>query len=467
MANEENKAAPSSPKPRFYNNKKRRRSFAPPKGSTPSLAKEAAPAAEQSAPKKEQGAPKQENAAPKKEQGAPRQENAAPKKEQSPRPNKNRSHHNRNRRNHNRPRPAEEGKNLSRQTESIPDPVTEESAASEEIFVAPTQEAEEFVPVLPADQECGGECASCAQCPAKESEEELPKVTIVGIRFKEGGKIYYFAPGEMLPQKGEAVIVETSRGMECGTVAVPPRQVTEASLASPLKPLLRFATEQDKKRVEQMRKMEAQAKEVWNKKLASHKLEMTLVDVEYTFDLQKLIFYFTAEGRVDFRDFVKELATVFKTRIELRQIGVRDEAKQIGGLGVCGRPFCCKTFLDDFQQVSIKMAKEQNLSLNSVKISGTCGRLMCCLRYENETYELESRKTPKVDTAVITPDGRGVVTENNVLKGTCKVRLDKKPDLAPTEYHRDDLKVLGRINKQSGKLPPEVEERLEKDEKND
>ncbi len=448
MQNEEKKTAPSTPKSRFPN-KKRRRSFAPPKGVMPKVNRE--PAA--SLPGEGKSTPKQEAAPEKKEQGQ--------------RPNKPKNHHNRNRRpSSNRPRNAAERQNRSQAKPETPvqEPSQETAFELQEQFEAPQVVQES--PLIPADGSfCQGSCQACEGCQAEMPEDNSPKVTIVGVRFKEGGKIYYFAPGNLTPQKGESVIVETSRGTECGTVAVAPRSVSEASLSSPLKPLLRFATEQDRKRVEQLRKMEVQAKEIWNKKLEQHKLDMALVDVEYTFDMQKLIFYFTAEGRVDFRDFVKELATVFKTRIELRQIGVRDEAKQIGGLGVCGRPFCCKTFLDDFQQVSIKMAKEQNLSLNSVKISGTCGRLMCCLRYENETYEKESKKTPRADTAVITPDGRGVVTENNVLKGTCKVRLDNKPDLAPTEYHRDDLKVLGRINKQTGKLPPEIEDSLQKEEK--
>jgi len=272
---------------------------------------------------------------------------------------------------------------------------------------------------------------------------------IVGIRFKAAGKIYYFDPVDIKLEPQDNVIVETARGSEFGTVAIGNKQVEEREVISPLKKVIRIATAADEKKVAENRKIEKRAADVWEKKITEHTLDMTLVDVEYAFDNSKLLFYFTAEGRVDFRDFVKELASVFKTRIELRQIGVRDEAKKVGGLGICGRPICCNSFLDDFQQVSIKMAKEQNLSLNSVKISGTCGRLMCCLRYENELYEEESR--PKVDSIVQTPNGKGVVVENNVLCGKIKVVLDETPDAAPVCFHRDVVKILGSVKKGRGK----------------
>jgi len=279
--------------------------------------------------------------------------------------------------------------------------------------------------------------------PAEDPDLEPPTfVEIIGIRFRDTGKIYYFSPKEFKVSQGEAVIVETVRGIELGVVAIPNKLVKTSEIVSPLKTVVRIATEEDKKRIEENKKVEEKARDIFIEKVKEHKLSMTLVDVEYTFDNTKLLFYFTSEGRVDFRDLVKELASIYKTRIELRQIGVRDEAKQIGGLGICGRPFCCKTFLNDFQQVSIKMAKDQNLSLNSTKISGTCGRLMCCLRYENDVYEEESRKTPRVDSIVETPMGRGTVVETNVLLGMVKVVLEKTPEAAPESFHRSNVSVI-------------------------
>jgi len=268
--------------------------------------------------------------------------------------------------------------------------------------------------------------------PCNEEFPEIPaeagasdeKVEIVGVRFKPVGKIYYFDPAGIELCTEDGVILETARGVEYGNVAIPNRMVPVSEIVSPLKKIIRKATAEDFEKLEKNREVEAHARQIWAGQVEKHGLDMTLVDVEYTFDNTKLLFYFTAEGRVDFRNFVKDVAAVFKTRIELRQIGVRDEAKQVGGFGVCGREFCCRTFLDEFQQVSIKMAKEQGLSLNSVKISGTCGRLMCCLRYESDTYEEELKKTPAVDSIVETPDGKGVVVESNVLAGLVKVRLD-------------------------------------------
>lgn len=266
---------------------------------------------------------------------------------------------------------------------------------------------------------------------------------VIGVRFKEVGKIYYFDPmGEKL-NIGDMVIVETARGIECGQVATANKEVDDDSIIHPLKPLIRIANENDLKHVEENKKRQDEAFKICQKKIAEHKLKMNLVDVEYTFDNNKILFYFTADGRVDFRALVKDLAAVFRTRIELRQIGVRDEAKMLGGLGICGRPFCCHSFLGDFQPVSIKMAKEQGLSLSPVKISGTCGRLMCCLKYEQPAYTDLLKHTPKVGAIVKTPDGKGIVVENNLIAGTLKVKLDSAPkDTAPASYTVKQVKIL-------------------------
>ena len=261
---------------------------------------------------------------------------------------------------------------------------------------------------------------------------------IVGVRFRDGGKVYYFAPGQNRVNPDDPVIVETARGVEFGFAASGNETVPASKITPPLRPLIRVANQKDVDRWEANRELEGEAFEICRKKIENHRLPMKLIRAEYTFDNSKLLFYFSADVRVDFRELVKDLASVFHTRIELRQIGIRDEAKMLGGLGVCGRPFCCATFLSDFAQVSIKMAKEQNLSLNSQKISGACGRLMCCLRYEHETYEAEISRTPPVDSLVRTPDGTGQVTEISPLTGFVKVRLSDgiKP------YHRDDVTVL-------------------------
>ena len=266
---------------------------------------------------------------------------------------------------------------------------------------------------------------------------------IVGVRFKSAGKIYYFDPNGRKFSKDDPVIVDTARGLEFGIVDLSNRMVSEREVVMPLRQVIRPATPDDIARAEANAANAAEAFGICNDKIAEHKLEMKLVDVEYTFDNSKLLFYFTADGRVDFRELVKDLASVFRTRIELRQIGIRDETKLLGGLGICGRPFCCKTFLSDFVQVSIKMAKEQNLSLNSVKISGACGRLMCCLRYEYDTYQEEIRRTPKVDQVVSTPDGDGVVIEVQPLAGLVRVKFIDKPDTLPKVYHRDNVTVIG------------------------
>lgn len=286
---------------------------------------------------------------------------------------------------------------------------------------------------------------------------------VIGVRFKNVRKMYYFDPGDTHPQIGERVIVETARGVECGEVTMENREVSDENIVQPLKKLIRIATKDDLSRVEENRKREKSAFDICCKKIAAHKLEMKLVDVEYTFDNSKILFYFTADGRVDFRELVKDLASVFRTRIELRQIGVRDESKMLGGIGICGRPFCCSTFLGGFQPVSIKMAKEQGLSLNPVKISGACGRLMCCLKYEQEAYQDLLRSTPKVNAVVMTPDGKGTVIDQNILTGMLTIQLDKAPEAAPKIFHMKEVKVLrdGRI--QVNKKELEQLRSLEKD----
>lgn len=265
---------------------------------------------------------------------------------------------------------------------------------------------------------------------------------VIGVRFKNVGKVYYFDPAGSTLKKGDKVIVETARGVECGEVAMENRQIGEEELVQPLRPLIRVATEEDLQKVDENKKKEESAFGICLKKIAAHKLEMKLVDVEYTFDNSKILFYFTADGRVDFRELVKDLASVFRTRIELRQIGVRDEAKMLGGLGICGKPFCCSTFLGGFQPVSIKMAKEQGLSLNPVKISGICGRLMCCLKYEQETYAELLRSVPGINSVVTTPKGRGVVTDNNLLTESVCVRLDSAPDNLTQTFRAKDVRVI-------------------------
>ncbi|MGN0486839.1 MAG: stage 0 sporulation family protein [Acutalibacteraceae bacterium] len=265
---------------------------------------------------------------------------------------------------------------------------------------------------------------------------------VISVKFKEVGKHYYFDPKGITFKPGEKVIVETARGLEFGEVAIGNREVPDEEITAPLKPVIRPAQQKDFAVVEENKKKEAAAFAVCQEKIRRHKLEMKLVDVEYTFDRSKILFYFTADSRVDFRELVKDLAGVFHTRIELRQIGVRDESKKVGGLGICGRPFCCNTFLGSFQPVSIKMAKEQSLFLSTAKISGTCGRLMCCLKYEQDAYEHLLRVTPKNGAIVETEEGRGTVVDFNLLTGMLKVALDKKPEAAPIEVNRKNVNIL-------------------------
>ncbi len=263
---------------------------------------------------------------------------------------------------------------------------------------------------------------------------------IIGVRFKSVGKIYYFSPKGAKINAGEKVIVETSRGVECGEVVLGNKMINDKDLTIPLKDIIRVATKRDLDKIEQNKRNEKEAFKICEEKIAKHKLNMNLVDVECTFDNNKLLFYFTSENRVDFRELVKDLASVFRTRIELRQIGVRDEAKMLGGLGICGRPFCCKSFLGDFQPVSIKMAKDQNLSLNPAKISGTCGRLMCCLKYEQDGYEYLNKGLPKIGAFVETPDEKGNVVDINILTG--KIRVKNSDTEAVNTYTKDEIKVI-------------------------
>ena len=269
-------------------------------------------------------------------------------------------------------------------------------------------------------------------------------VKVVGVRFKDTGKTYHFDPGTLEVHTGNNVIVETSRGLEYGKAATGVMEISDDEVVSPLKPIKRIATEEDAQQLQKNKELEKEAYAICLKKIEEHGLEMDLTEAEYTFDRSKIIFYFTADGRVDFRELVKDLASQFHTRIELRQIGVRDEAKLLGGLGICGRPFCCSTFLGDFHSVSIKMAKVQGLSLSPGKISGCCGRLMCCLQYEQNSYEYLNKVTPSVGTRVECRSGRGTVVDRAVLTGTLKVQLDDMPEGAPLVVNKEDVKILAQ-----------------------
>ncbi len=284
---------------------------------------------------------------------------------------------------------------------------------------------------------------------------------VVGVKFKDVGKMYYFAPGENEVSIGDNVIVETARGLEFGTICKERTSVDESELVAPLKDIIRIATDADRKKHEENLAKKDEALRICQEKIDAHGLEMKLIDVEYTFDNSKVVFYFTADGRVDFRELVKDLASVFRMRIELRQIGVRDEAKMIGGVGSCGRGLCCNTWLRDFEPVSIKMAKVQNLSLNPTKISGICGRLMCCLKYENDIYNELKKGMPNVGERVKTPDGLGVVTDVNILENLVRTRLvleeaseenDNEEKLSTEfySYGKDEIKRLGKKNRKNG-----------------
>ena len=265
---------------------------------------------------------------------------------------------------------------------------------------------------------------------------------VVGVRFRQVGKIYFFAPGKYSVETGQHVIVETARGVEYGQVVLGEREVEDTAVIQPLKAIIRVATPEDDERELKNREKEKEAFKICLEKIAKHNLDMKLIKAEYTFDNNKVLFYFTADGRIDFRELVKDLAAVFKTRIELRQIGVRDETKILGGIGSCGRPLCCATFLPEFNPVSIKMAKEQNLSLNPTKISGVCGRLMCCLNYEQSTYEDIRKRMPKVGSIVKTSEGTGEVFSNNIVKESVKVKLKKGEEEILEEFKIDTIELI-------------------------
>lgn len=293
-------------------------------------------------------------------------------------------------------------------------------------------------------------------------------IKVVGVKFKEAGKLYYFSPGDLKVRKGDNVIVETARGLEFGTVTMEETEIKDSEIVAPLKNIIRTATEKDRRKHKQNLGKKAEALRLCQEKIDAHKLEMKLIDVEYTFDNSKVVFYFTADGRVDFRELVKDLAAVFRMRIELRQIGVRDEAKMLGGVGNCGRGLCCSTWLADFEPVSIKMAKVQNLSLNPSKISGICGRLMCCLKFENEVYTHLKKGMPSAGERIKTPDGIAVVTDVNILENKIKTRLvleegDKKKDVdekLSTEFYvygREEIKRMSKKNHHNSKKDDDLE----------
>lgn len=293
-------------------------------------------------------------------------------------------------------------------------------------------------------------------------------IKIIGVRFRNAGKIYYFDPKKLPIKKGDHVIVETARGIEYGSVVADTREVTDDQVVQPLKPVIRIANADDNARAQRNKEKEKEAFRICLEKIRKHKLEMKLIDTEYTFDNNKVLFYFTADGRIDFRELVKDLASVFKTRIELRQIGVRDETKVVGGVGICGRELCCHTFLSEFAPVSIKMAKEQNLSLNPTKISGVCGRLMCCLKNEEDTYEYLNSRLPGIGDRVIADDGlKGEVQSVNVLRQLVKVLVDVQDEKELREYKVEQLKFKPRRKKEKLNLnDKELKElkALEKDE---
>ena len=292
---------------------------------------------------------------------------------------------------------------------------------------------------------------------APEAPQEPEYVEVVDIQFRPGQKVYYFDPAGMEIQQYDHLIIDTARGPEYGICSGGNHQINAKEVVAPLRKVLRFATEADEKQMIEMRNKEKRAYQVCLQKIAEHKLDMQLVSAEYSFDGSKILFFFTADERVDFRELVKNLASIFHTRIELRQIGVRDKAKMIGGLGICGRPFCCASFLEEFQPVSIKMAKTQNLSLNPTKISGTCGRLMCCLKYEQEAYEDLIKTAPKNESFVDTPDGRGTVIDVNLLRQSVKVRMENSPETVGC-YKNCDICVLrsGKAKKNDPPIPADL-----------
>ncbi|MBE6809350.1 MAG: stage 0 sporulation protein [Ruminococcaceae bacterium] len=281
---------------------------------------------------------------------------------------------------------------------------------------------------------------------------------VISVKFKDGGKAYYFDPAGQIVKKGDVVIVEMQSGREMGFISEGNHSVNDEDIVPPLRKMLRKATEKDFKKVEENKQKQEEALKVCEEMVIRHKLDMKLVSAEYSFDCSRIVFFFTSDGRVDFRELVKDLAAHFHTRIELRQIGVRDEAKMLGGLGICGQPYCCKRFLNDFQTVSIKMAKEQGLSLNPTKVSGSCGRLMCCLKYEQDAYEYLNAHTPRVGSTVKTPDGLATVTDVNLITGNLFVKLLDSESI-PFKIHRDKVKLVSKFKKSN--------ENINYDEKND
>lgn len=324
------------------------------------------------------------------------------------------------------------------------EPVPEETAETPAELAEPPAADEVLIPEMPEE-------------PAAPAED--PMVEVCDVQFRSGSKVYFFAPGELKIATGDEVILETARGPEFGQCVRGNHMVHPREVTPPLRPILRLATQQDKRVHAENCRREKRAMDVCQQKIADLGLEMQLVSAEYAFDGSKVLFFFTADGRVDFRELVKSLASVLRTRIELRQIGVRDKAKMVGGLGICGRPFCCRQFLDDFQPVSIKMAKTQNLSLNPTKISGTCGRLMCCLKYEQDAYEDLVKHSPKQESFVETPDGAGTVSSVNLLRQTVQVRLESAPE-TPKCYHNCELCIIrnGKGKRPEGYVEPPLEE---------
>ena len=339
--------------------------------------------------------------------------------------------------------PAQEAEAQAAEETRLPEDLPEAAQPDEQPQADTSEKAEEAEPAQPADE--------------PQADAQPQPVTVVDIRFRNNAKSYFFDPDGMTLTAGTHVIIDTARGDEFGTCASGCHEVSQRELVLPLRKVLRVATAQDERINADNQEKEKRAFEVCQQKIADHKLEMQLVSAEVAFDGSKILFFFTAEGRVDFRELVKDLASAFRTRIELRQIGVRDKAKMVGGLGVCGRPFCCKEFLDDFQPVSIKMAKTQNLSLNPTKISGTCGRLMCCLKYEQEAYEDLLKTAPKNESFVDTPDGRGTVTEVNLLRQCVKVRMEDSPETVGC-YKNCDICVLrsGKARKNDLPIPKDL-----------
>ncbi len=392
---------------------------------------------------------KPEGTAPKSEKNAP----AVQKNNQQG----NKKNDNRNKGNHHQKNGKKQPERLPQKDDIYGDPKEERELAEWRAKIVlnapasanttPLKEAdpEEPMPEL-SDEELFASPAATATPASNENEE---KVEVIGIRFRSAGKVYYFDPRGQKLKKGEFAIVETARGPEFGEVSLENTMVNVSDTVTPLRPLIRVATPADIEHNAENREKEKEALVICQQKIAAHKLDMKLIDVQYAFDNSKLLFYFSSDGRVDFRELVKDLASVFRTRIELRQIGIRDEAKMLGGIGSCGRMLCCSTFLPDFAQVSIKMAKEQGLSLNSAKISGMCGRLMCCLHFESETYAEEIRRTPAVDSLVKTEDGVGTVISTNPLAGTIRVIFKDSPDTPPKQYHRSEVTPLGKAPKNS------------------